>query len=75
MGVTEKKSTRPIKAPREKVEPPVAFQLNEAPANHKSLEEMTKMELEVHGRSMGVELDRRKGKDTLIEELKEIVDN
>ena len=75
MGVTEKKSTRPFKAPREEVKKPVAFQLNEAPANHKSLEEMTKMELEAHGRGLGVELDRRKGKDALIEELKEVVDN
>jgi hypothetical protein len=75
MGVTEKKSTRPIKAPREKVEPPVATQLNEAPPNHKSLDEMTKMELEAHGRTMGIELDRRKGKDLLIEELKEVVNN
>ena len=51
------------------------MQLNEAPVNNKSLEDMNKMELEAHGRTMGVELDRRKNKDILIEELREIVDD
>ena len=36
------------------------------------LEEMTKKELEEYGRTLGVELDRRHSKATLIEELKEI---
>ena len=36
---------------------------------------MTKLELEAHGRTMGVELDRRKNKETLIEELEEIIDD
>ena len=62
MGVTETVSSKPV-------------QLNEAPANHKSLEDMTKIELEAHGRTMGVELDRRKNKETLIEELEEIIDD
>ena len=35
-----------------------------------SLEGMTKIELEAHGRTMGLELDRRKKKATLIEEIK-----
>ena len=35
------------------------------------LEEMTKKELEEYGRTLGVELDRRHSKATLIEELKE----
>ena len=35
------------------------------------LEEMTKKELEALGRTMGIELDRRRSKETLIEELKE----
>ena len=34
------------------------------------LEEMTKVQLEEHGRTMGIELDRRKKKSDLIEELK-----
>ena len=36
------------------------------------LEEMTKKELEEYGRTLGVELDRRHSKATLIEEIKEI---
>ena len=35
------------------------------------LEEMTKKELEALGRTMGIELDRRSSKETLIEELRE----
>ena len=34
------------------------------------LEAMTKIQLEEHGRTMGIELDRRKKKSDLIEELK-----
>ena len=34
------------------------------------LHSMTKLELEAHGRTMGIELDRRKKKSALIEELK-----
>jgi hypothetical protein len=76
MGVSKTVSSRPVKPAREEVAPPPKpMQLNEAPANHKSLDDMNKMELEAHGRTMGVELDRRKNKDTLIEELKEIVDD
>jgi hypothetical protein len=39
--------------------------------NNSSLEEMTKFELESLGRQHGIELDRRKRKDDLIEELSE----
>jgi len=35
-----------------------------------NLEGMTKIQLEEHGRSIGIELDRRKKKATLIEEIK-----
>ena len=35
----------------------------------KHLELMTKAELEVYGRTIGVELDRRQTKDTLIKQL------
>tara|TARA_R100000030_G_scaffold63038_1_gene47764 strand:- start:241 stop:477 length:237 start_codon:yes stop_codon:yes gene_type:complete len=35
------------------------------------LEEMTKKELEEYGRTLGVELDRRHSKATLIEEIHE----
>tara|TARA_Y100000114_G_C11554114_1_gene228602 strand:- start:31 stop:321 length:291 start_codon:yes stop_codon:yes gene_type:complete len=45
-------------------------QLNEAPAD-KSLDDMSKKELEALGRQHGIELDRRKNKNDLIEELTE----
>ena len=35
------------------------------------LEEMNKRELEEYGRTMGIQLDRRRSKETLIEELRE----
>ena len=37
------------------------------------LESMTKIELEALGREHGIELDRRLNKDTLIEQLKEVM--
>ena len=37
------------------------------------LESMTKVELEALGRKHGIELDRRKNKSDLIEELKEVL--
>ena len=36
------------------------------------LEDMTKKELEEYGRTLGIELDRRHSKASLIEELKEV---
>tara|TARA_Y100000004_G_scaffold10845_1_gene11834 strand:+ start:4412 stop:4693 length:282 start_codon:yes stop_codon:yes gene_type:complete len=37
-----------------------------------SLYDMSKKELEEYGRTLGVELDRRRSKESLIEELKEV---
>lgn len=53
--------------------PAEPVQLNEAPANNTSLEDMTKVELEALGREHGVELDRRKTKTTLVERMKGII--
>ncbi len=39
------------------------------PVKTTNLELMTKAELEVYGRSIGIELDRRQTKDTLISQL------
>ena len=47
--------------------------LNEAPANHTSLEEMTKVELEALGRQHGVELDRRLKKESLISQMSKLL--
>ena len=44
--------------------------LTEAPANHKPLEKMTKVQLESLGRQHGVELDRRKNKKSLVATMK-----
>ena len=41
----------------------------EAEVKTTNLELMTKAELEVYGRSIGIELDRRQTKDTLIKQL------
>jgi hypothetical protein len=46
--------------------------LNEAPVGG-DLDGMTKVQLEALGRQNGIELDRRKGKKTLIDTLKNIV--
>jgi antitoxin component of MazEF toxin-antitoxin module len=48
--------------------------LTEAPVGGKSLEEMTKIELEALGRTMGVELDRRRSKKDLLAQMNEIVE-
>tara|TARA_Y100000992_G_scaffold287932_1_gene241185 strand:+ start:633 stop:920 length:288 start_codon:yes stop_codon:yes gene_type:complete len=39
------------------------------------LKDMTKKELEEYGRTIGVELDRRRSKETLIGELREAIYN
>lgn len=39
------------------------------------LESMTKKELEAHGRTLGVELDRRKSKAKMLEQLQEELDS
>lgn len=48
--------------------------LREAPVASKSLEEMTKVELEALGRQHGIELDRRLRKDVLVEQLSDVID-
>jgi hypothetical protein len=48
-------------------------QLNEAPANGKSLDEMNKIELEAIGRQHGVELDRREKKSSLLDQVKDLM--
>lgn len=67
---TIKKSPRPETPPMPK---PIPAQLNEAPANNTSMEDMTKLQLEAFGRQHGVELDRRKSKTDLIDELNEVI--
>ncbi len=52
----------------------LAEMLTEAPS-HGSLDDMSKKELEALGRQHGVELDRRKKKDDLIEELGEVIED
>ena len=42
-----------------------------APTPEPVLEDMNKEELEEYGRTLGIELDRRRSKETLIEELRE----
>lgn len=64
-GCTEMKD-----APAEEpvVEEPVVEEVEES--SEVNLEAMTKVELEEYGRTLGIELDRRKKKSALIEELK-----
>jgi len=63
----------PVKRVVEQVQPAPKMQmLNEAPTAEKPLETMTKVELEALGRTMGIELDRRKAKEVLIDEIKEV---
>jgi len=47
--------------------------LIEAPVHEKSLEDMTKLELESLGRQHGIELDRRKNKGTLINRVMSVL--
>jgi hypothetical protein len=58
----------------EQVKPAPTQMLNEAPPSNKSFNDMTKLELESTGRQHGIELDRRKSKNDLIEELEEAID-
>jgi hypothetical protein len=68
LGVKEVKQPVVEEAPK-----PEPVQLNEAPSNNTPLDRMTKAELEALGREHGVELDRRKAKADLVEELKEVI--
>ena len=44
--------------------------LTEAPVGNKSIDDMTKLELEALARTKGVELDRRKSKSKLLEKVR-----
>jgi hypothetical protein len=55
--------------------PNVVHVLTEAPANDKPLEKMTKVQLESLGRQHGIELDRRKSKKTLVETMKDLLED
>ena len=46
--------------------------LTEAPVGNKSVEDMTKLELEALAITKGVELDRRKSKSKLLEKVKDL---
>ena len=64
-GCTEMKDA-PVEEPV--VEEPVVEEVEES--SEVNLVAMTKVELEEYGRTLGIELDRRKKKSALIEELK-----
>jgi type IV secretory pathway VirB10-like protein len=63
-------------APAPVVEAPAPEPVVEAPApvakKAPVLEDMNKKELEKYGRTIGIELDRRHSKDSLIKELKDV---
>ena len=73
----------PAPAPAPVVEPvveePAVEEVVEAPAAEEdvayesdvSLHDMTKKELEEYGRTVGIELDRRHSKDSLVQELED----
>jgi len=74
----------PAPAPAPVVEPvveePAVEELVEEPAAEEeevvyesdvSLHDMTKKELEEYGRTVGIELDRRRSKDSLVQELED----
>lgn len=54
---------------------PPPSMLTEAPVNNRSLDEMTKVELEALGRQHGIELDRRKNKKILVETMKDLLED
>lgn len=63
-------------APRNNfVKTPVVQTLTEAPVGGKSLDEMTKIELEALGRTHGIELDRRSSKTTLVEQMNDVLND
>ena len=73
-GCTEYKGEIPTHTEEPVVEEPVVEEpVVEEPVVEEpsiNLESMTKIQLEEHGRTLGIELDRRKKKATLIEEIK-----
>jgi len=62
-----------VTAPPPAPEPEPAV-LTESPTSAQDYNDMTKLELEAVGRQHGIELDRRKKKDDLIDELEEHLD-
>jgi len=68
------KPQAPVPAPKVEAAPAPEPVVEEAPVAEEtsSFEEMNKEELEAYGREHGVELDRRRSRKRLIQELKEI---
>ena len=58
-------------APEPVVEEVVEVSEEETYESDVSLYDMSKKELEEYGRTLGIELDRRRSKETLIEEIRE----
>jgi len=69
-GCTEVKEAKAAKKVVEKVVEEVVEEVVVEDAVEVDYDAMTKIQLEEHGRSLGIELDRRKKKSDLIEELK-----
>ena len=67
MGVTAPEPQVLVEVPVE----PAAPHIDESPAAQDDLDTMTKLELEELGREHGIELDRRKTKADLVQELRE----
>ena len=62
-------------AVEEVVEEPAAEEEDVAYESDVSLHDMTKKELEEYGRTVGIELDRRHSKDSLVQELEEYLNS
>ena len=74
------KKAAPAPAPKVEAAPAPEPVVEEAPAAEEdavkvALEELSKDELEAYGRDLGVELDKRHSKKTLIKELQELETN
>ena len=59
----------------EACEAPIAEPVDEEPVAVTDLSSMTKTELEIYGRSIGLELDKRLNKTTLISQIEEATKN
>lgn len=68
-GLVEVHDSFPEVLTEVEVEEPAPQMLNEAPANHKSLEDMTKTELLALAEQQGVKVSRFNNKATIIEKL------
>lgn len=73
-GVTAPAPVAPAPVATVEIEEEVMQQLNEAPVNNTSIDNMTKFQLEALGREYGVELDRRKSKAALVDEVKSLTE-